>query len=178
MEEKQEKNVEKKTFEKLKEKIENVIDKIIEEDSIVQNIAMLCQLQDIHKNIENEEYWKEKIDNMYNEGSYGRYNEGYNARGVPGTGKYRDGSYSRRGVPGSGRRRYREGEDMMEEMKYSYGAYSDGNEYGENYRGEGTKELEKMLDYNIMLIEHLKKNAKNQEERQVIEQKQRELSEI
>lgn len=112
-----------------------------------------------------------------------RYREsgGYNEGG------YNEGGYGRRGVKGSGRGRYREsgrgsgryrGEEMLEEMNYSYGNYADGNEYGENYRGEGTKDLEKMLDYNIMLIEHLKKNAKNQEEMQVIEQKQRELSEI
>jgi hypothetical protein len=168
MEEKQEKNVEKKTFEKLKEKIENVIDKIIEEDSIVQNIAMLCQLQDIHKNIENEEYWKEKIDNMYNEGSYGRYNEGYNARGVKGTGRY-----SRyRGGRGSGRYR---GEEALDEMKEIYGEYAESSSYG-GYGAEGNMELIEMMADSLMdFVEHLKKTAKSPEEKQLIQQKLQEL---
>lgn len=172
-----EENKEKTVFDTLCEQVEEAIKKITEQKVQPGNIEYLYKLVDVHKDLANETYWKEKIDmryRNYNEGSYGR-------RGVPGTGRgrYREGGYNEGGYNGGrGSGRYREGEDMMEEMKYSYGAYSDGNEYGESYRGEGTKELEKMLDYNIMLIEHLKKNAKNQEEMQVIEQKQRELSEI
>lgn len=181
-EEKQEKQEikEKVWYEETIEQLESEIKKVNAEKVNPDNVTYLNKLVDDLKDIENIKYWKEKI-KMYRDGynNYNDFNDGsYGRRGVRGTGpysRYRDGEYGRRGVPGSGRR-YR-GEEMLDEMNYSYGAYSESSEYG-NYNGASTKELEKMLDCNVALIEHLKKNAKSQEEIQVIEQKVQEMSRL
>ena len=108
----------------------------------------------------------------YGRGSYGEYGEdSYGRRSRDSRGRYTEGSYGRRGYDS----KYR-GHDMLDEMSYSYGAYSEGNEYGDY--GASTNELEKMLDCNVALIEHLKKNAKSQEEMQIIDRKVQEMSRI
>lgn len=129
--------------EKLKEKAEELLNVYIEEGLNMENIDLVMKLTDIHKDMSNEKYWKEKIDMMfrnYNEdGSYGR-------RGVPGSGRrsYRDGgSYGRRGVPGTGRGRYR-GEEALEDMQYHYGNYSEGASYGHDQESE--KSFDKMIE--------------------------------
>lgn len=129
--------------EKLKEKAEELLNVYIEEGLNMENIDLVMKLTDIHKDMANEKYWKEKIDMMfrnYNEdGSYGR-------RGVPGSGRrsYRDGSsYGRRGVPGTGRGRYR-GEEVLEDMQYHYGNYSEGASYGHDQESE--KSFDKMIE--------------------------------
>lgn len=160
-EEKQEK---KNWCEKTLEQLEKEIEKVNSEEINPDNITYLGKVIDAHKDLMNEYYWKEKIYmyrdyNDYNEGSFGRI-------GVPGTGR----RYGRKGYD----TKYR-GEEMLDEMNYSYGVYSNGNEYG-NYNGVSTKELEKMLDCNVALIEHLRKNAKSQEEIQIIDQKVQEMS--
>ena len=165
-EEKQEKN----WCEEITQQVEKQIEEIANEKVSPNNVDYLYRLVDIHKDLENENYWKEKI-NMYNEGNYGRgsYNEGsYGRRGVKGTGRY-----SRyRGGRGSGRYR---GEDMLDEMKEIYGEYAESSSYG-NYGAEENMELiETMADSLMDFVEHLKKTAKSPEEKQLIQQKLQEL---
>lgn len=149
---------------------ENILNKLEEEiKSIneigVENIEYLSELVDIHKDLSNEKYWKEKIDIMYgNYGNYGEYSEGsYGRRGVPGTGRgrYREGSYGRRGVPGSGRGRYR-GEEMIDEMKYHYGNYQESYNNG-NYSAKedsAYKMTEAFKEFGFSIAEELEPNEK------------------
>ena len=125
---------------------------------------------------------------MYREGNYGEYNDyndSYGRRGVPGSGRgryregysegsYNEGSYGRRGVRGTGRGRYR-GEDMMEEMNFHYGEYSEGRDsYGAD--PETMKSLEKMLESVKKFMKHLEQEASSQEEVQMIKKTAKELS--
>lgn len=119
--------------EKLNEEVEKQIKEIQESGIQPANVDLLSKLINIHKNISNEDYWKEKVEIM-------RYSD-YGRRGVPGTGRrYRGdyGTYGRRGVKGTGRGRYR-GEDAMEEMQEHYEDYNDAHEemYNGNYGAEG-----------------------------------------
>lgn len=112
--------------EKVKKQVEEKINTIIEEGVENDNLDMLYKLVDIHKDIENESYWKSKKEVMEM-----RYND-YGRRGVPGTGRRYRGEYGRRGVAGTGRGRYR-GEDAMEEMQEHYNDYNEASQ--EAYRG-------------------------------------------
>lgn len=97
------------------EQTENIIEQILQQGLSSDNIDFLMKVVDVHKDIENENYWKEKKE-MYRD-----YERGY--------GDYSAGSYGRRGVPGTGRGRYR-GEEALDEMKYHYGNYMDSYSYG------------------------------------------------
>lgn len=115
--------------------------------------------------------------NSYNDG-YNEYGEDYGRRGVPGTGRRygNDMSYGRRGVPGTGRGRYR-GEEMIDEMSYHYGNYSDGKEmYGAD--GDTLESFKYMLKAFKDYYKHLKQEASSQEEVQLLEKTAREISEI
>lgn len=170
MEENKQSN-EKEIVELLNEKVEKIIKKIIDEDSVLENIALVYQLEDIHKDIKNEEYWKEKIEMMdygYNGYGNGSYNEGsYGRRGVAGTGRGRyhaGGNYGRRGVDA----KYR-GNELLDEMYQTYNDYSDGKEnYGADKQTmESFKYMVKSFkDY----YKHLKQNASGQEEMQILDQ--------
>lgn len=167
--------------EEITQQVEKQIEEIANEKVSVNNVEYLYRLVDIHKDLKNEEYWKEKID-MYNEGNYSRYSDGYGAesygrRGVKGTGpysRYRESSYGRRGVPGSGRGRYR-GEEMMDEMYQNYSDYSDGRD---NYGADQTtlKSLDKMLESVKKFMQHLQSEAKSQEEVEMIKETAKEIS--
>lgn len=156
-----------KTFsEKINEPVETKIGELLKEGIKKENVDYLYKLVDIHKDIENEKYWKEKI-MRYRE--YGNYSEGYGRRGVKGTGRgrYRDGGYN------AGYR----GEEMMDEMAYHYGNYNDGRE---NYGADDAtlESLEKMLDSVKKFMKHLKNEASSQEEMKMIKETAREISEM
>lgn len=155
-------------------KIQNLLEKGINED----NLDLLYKLVDIHKDIKNEEYWEVKKMN-YREYNEGGYNEGgYGRRGVPGSGRgrYNEGSYNRRGVPGSGRGRYR-GEEMMDEMMYHYGNYSEGKSmYGADH--DTMKSFKYMLKSFKDYYKHLKQEASSQEEAELLEETAREMLEM
>ena len=146
-EKKQETNV----LDKTKEEVERIIKQITENGLQTANVELLYKLIDVHKDIENENYWKEK-ENMHRgrdyfmDDSYGRQRDS--------RGRYMD-SYGRRGVPGSGRRRYR-GEEMIDEMSKHYGDYNEGRETYGNDR-ETEKSFEKMLqsleDFTYLLMQ-------------------------
>ena len=177
MEEKKEtqETQEKDVIEKVTEEVDKSIKRIMEQGVQTNNIDFLYKMIDVKKDI--AEIEKEEQEMMYgNYANYGEYNESGNYNGGrrrDSRGRYMEGnSYGRRGYD----TKYR-GHDMLDEMNYSYGAYSDNNEYG-NYGETSTKELKKMLDCNIALIEHLKKNAKSQEEIEIIDRKVQEMSRL
>lgn len=152
-----------KTFgEKINEPVENKINELLNEGIKKENVDYLYKLVDIHKDIENEKYWKEKI-MRYRE--YGNYSEDYGRRGVKGTGRgrYRDSGYR--------------GEEMMDEMAYHYGNYNEGRE---NYGADDAtlESLEKMLDSVKKFMKHLKNEASSQEEIKMIKETAREISEM
>ena len=119
---------------KAKEEVEKLIKQITESGLQVANVELLYKLIDIHKDINNEEYWEKKEENMM----YRDYDNYSGGRSRDSRGRYMD-SYGKRGYD----TKYR-GHDMLDEMNYSYGAYSDNNEYG-NYGETSTKELEGSL---------------------------------
>ena len=133
-EKKQETNV----LDKTKEEVEKLIKQITESGLQVANVELLYKLIDIHKDIENEKYWKEKEENMM----YRDYDNYGGGRSRDSRGRYME-SYGRRGVPGTGRGRYR-GYDMIEEMGEHYGDYSEGRDNYGNDR-ETEKSFDKML---------------------------------
>ena len=167
-----------KVLDKLKEETDKSMKRVLEQGVQTNNIDFLYKMIDVKKDI--AEIEKEEQEMMYsNYGNYGRdsygeYEGNYSGgRRRDSRGRYMEGgSYGRRGYD----TKYR-GHDMLDEMNYSYGAYSDNNEYG-NYGETSTKELKKMLDCNIALIEHLKKNAKSQEEIEIIDRKVQEMSRL
>lgn len=167
----------KTTLQKVKNEIETFINNILEKGIDSENIDTLYKIIDIHKDIANEEYWqvkKEEIDMRYraygNEG-YGEYSESgsYGRRGVPGTGRGRyseGGSYGRRGVKGTGRGRYR-GEEMMDEMMYHYGNYSESGQYGAE--GEAMESLSNLMESAYEYFKNLKESANSQDEVKMME---------
>ena len=150
----------------LKNKSVEKIKKLLEENNneiTGNNLEPIGKLLDIHKDIANVEYWKEKEEsNMYgnyngrnpSHGSYGEYRD---------YGNYNDyGEYGRRGVDS----KYR-GYGHLDRMYQDYSRYEDyKGRYGAN---EDTK---KSLEYMLRSMEDfarmLKEDAKSQEEVQMI----------
>ena len=170
---------EKKVSENLKEKIEEKIKEIVEKNGIqATNIEYLYKLVDIHKDLENEEFWKKEEEKMnYRYGDMEDYS--YGRRGAPGTGRYRE-SYGRRGVPGTGRGRYR-GDYEIEEMKENYMNYNDANE--ETMRGnygaenEMIKSAEEIMKNIYAIVEEIGETD-SPEVKQIIKKYSRKISEM
>lgn len=169
----------KKIIKKVEEKIKSLLDA----DMDKTNVDQIYKLVDIHKDIKNEEYWKVKEEYYMNYGNYGGY------------GNYSEGSYGRRGVAGTGRGRYRaggnysagdnysargydakyRGEDMIEEMHDSYNDYMESGSYG----GPETMEaLQYMLKSAEDFFKHIKKEAKSQEEIEMVRKTAKRISEM
>ena len=174
-EEKQEKKLE----EKITEQIDKKINSIIEQGIQIGNIDFLGKMIDVKKDI--AEIKKEEEEFMY--GNYGNYSYNESGRNYNGgrrrdsRGRYMESeSFGRRGVKGSGRGRYR-GEEMMDEMMYHYGNYSEGIEqYGAD--NETMKSFEYMLKSFKDYYKHLKQEASSQQEVQMLEDVAREISEM
>ena len=117
-------------------------------------------------------------------GNYGDYDNYGNY------GEYVDGSYGRRGVKGTGRGRYRggrgsgnyRGEEMMDEMKYHYGNYSEGREqYNRGNYGakqDTMKSLDYMMQSVVDFVEMLKQDADSQEEVELIKRYTKQISQM
>ncbi|HIS62318.1 MAG TPA: hypothetical protein IAC14_08765 [Candidatus Scybalomonas excrementigallinarum] len=161
----------------VKEENEKVIKKLLESGLNLQNLDSLYKAIDIYKDLANVDYWQEKKEDlkMRYRGSYNDYGE-YGRRGVKGTGRSRygdDNAYGRRGVPGSGRGRYR-GEEMIDEMMYEYGNYTEGKEnYGTDQ--ETMKSFKYMLKAFKDYYKHLKQEASSEEEVEMLEETAREM---
>lgn len=186
------KETEKTLLERLKEKTEKVLDNVLEQGIQEDNIDILSKMVDIHKDIANEEYWQEKKEVMKmryrygdNEmGNYGEYSDGYSDGGY-------SGNYGRRGVKGTGRGRYRggrgsgryRGEEMIDEMQFHYGNYSDGKDEFSAGGSYGAKEdTMKALDYMmksvVQFVQMLEEEASSQEEMQIIKKYTKKISEM
>ena len=161
-----------KVLDKLKEETDKSMKRVLEQGVQTNNVDFLYKMIDIKKDI--AEIEKEEQEMMY--GNYGRYDDmSYSGgRRRDSRGRYMEGgSYGRRGVPGTGRGRYR-GEEMMDEMMYHYGNYSEGREqYGAD--NETLKSFEYMLKSFKDYYKHLKKEASSQHEIQMLEETAREM---
>ena len=157
---------------KTKSEVERIIKQITESGLQIANVELLYKLIDIHKDIENEKYWKEKEENMM----YRDYDNYGGGRSRDSRGRYMDGSYGRRGVPGTGRGRYR-GYDMIEEMGEHYGNYSEGRDTYGNDR-ETEKSFDKMLqsleDFTYLIMQE----ADSQDKIEKVRKTARKISEF
>ena len=179
-EEKKEKT---KTVNKVNEEVDKTINRIIEQGVQTNNIDFLYKMIDIKKDI--AEIEKEENEMMYNAGNYGRnyYNEGTMGNYVRGS--YNEGNYGARGrerdsqgrfTGGRGSGRYR-GEQMIDDMSYHYGNYSEGREqYGTDE--DTMKSFKYMLKSFKDYYKHLKQEASTQQEVQMLEETAREMLEM
>lgn len=163
------------------DKIKKLVKKELEQFSDTtelngDELDVLYKLVDIDKDLENIDYWKCKKEVMkmrYN--NYGEYSEGGYSEG---------GNYGRRGVPGSGRGRYRgysEGEEMLEDMKESYGAYSESRNYGRGNYGaeqESMKALEETMQLFTEFAQKMIQEVDSPEAKQIIKKHLRKISQM
>lgn len=162
---------------KTKSEVERIIKQITENGLQTANVEILYKLIDIHKDIENEKYWKEKEEESMYRGRDFFMDDSYNGgRSRDSRGRYMDGSYGRRGVPGTGRGRYR-GYDMIEEMGEHYGDYSEGRDNYGNDR-ETEKSFDKMLqsleDFTYLIMQE----ADSQDKIEKVRKTARKISEF
>ena len=174
----EEKEVEKNTMQSLKELVETELKDILDIGIQEDNIDNLGKLVDIHKDIENEEYWKEKEEvykmRYYDENRYGeddyRGDYSYGRRGRPA------------GAPRDSRGRYRGPEGKMHEAMEHYGNYTAASEEAHrgNYGAEqdSMKALEYMLESVCDFMEMLERDAGSQEETQMIKKYARKIGEM
>lgn len=167
---------EKKTWqEDVKKETEKQMKNVLQQGVNPANIKYLSDLIDIYKDLSNVDYWKEKIKmygNRYS-GEYGRdsYNEGsYGRRRRDSRGRFMEGNFGERGYGAN----YR-GEEYMENMYRNYQDYSEGRE---NYGADDVtlESLSKMLQSTKDFLKMLKKDAKSQEEVEMIKQTAKEIS--
>jgi len=167
--------------EKVTKEVEKSICRLIENGLEKEDVELLGDLVDIHKDIENEKYWKNKEENTmyynrYNDGTYSRdFSGAYGRQGMKGTGPYS--RYN--GGRGSGRY---SGEESFDDMRESYRDYREAsNSYNAgNYGAE--QDTMKSLDYMLksvhQFLKMLKEDANNEEEMQLIKQYTRKMSEM
>lgn len=161
------------------DKIKNMIAKELSQfgntDLDRNELDVLYKLVDICKDLENIDYWnvkKEVMKMRYNE--YGDYSEG----------GY--GNYGRRGVPGTGRSRYRagsysEGEEMLENMRDSYSAYSESRSYSRGNYGaeqESMKALEDTMELFTEFAQKMIQEVDSPEAKQIIKKHLRKISQM
>ena len=165
---------------KIKECVKKEIDKIMKDGIGQHNLEALYKLVDIHKDIENEEYWrfKEGGDNMYDREEYGARRRERDSRG-----RYREGgrdSYGGRGRgDGSGTRYGARIYDIMdgwEEYKDGMDEYRDRGSYGA--KEKGLESLEFMLDAFVKWFEDISRDAETQEEVDLIKKYAKKIREM
>ena len=160
---------------KVKELVCKELEKFSNSELTSEELDVLYKLVDIDKDLENIDYWKCKKEVMkmrYND--YGDYSEG----------GYSEGRYGRRGVPGTGRGRYRgysEGEEMLDDMKESYGAYSESRSYGRGNYGaeqESMKALEETMQLFTEFAQKMIQEVDSPEAKQIIKKHLRKISQM
>ena len=171
MEEGNKEEVKENIIPKTQEEVEKLIKTVTENGLQASNVQLLYQLIDIHKDIENEKYWKKKEENnMYMRDDYGNDYRGGRSRDSQGRfmGDRRSTSYR--------------GQRVLDEMYDGYRNYSDGREEYDrgNYgaKGETMKSLEYMLESVTDFIEMLQHDAGSQEEIDMIKKYTRRISEM
>ena len=164
-------------LEKIKNMIEKELNQVSSRELNEDELDILYKLIDIDKDIENIDYWKVKKEVMkmrYN--NYGDYSEG-------GYGNYNN--YGRRGVPGTGRGRYRgysDGEEMLEDMRDSYSAYSESrNAYSRGNYNAGEDSMEALEDTMRLFTEFAQKMVQevdSPEAKQIIRKHLKKISQM
>ena len=148
----------KKTSEQVEEKISNIVNGGINSD----NIEILGDLIDIHKDIANEKYWKKK-EEVYDMRYRDYDDDNYGRRSRDSRGRY------------MGRGRSYEGEDMIEAMREHYDNYMEGGRYNGS-------EKEKAFDYMLKSAEdffcYLMEEVENPDQLEKIRRTARRISEI
>ena len=169
----EEKKKEQSMDEKLCEKVDEKINTILEQGIQAGNVDMLSKMVDIKKDVAKMKKEEEEMRYMmgsYNDGrggNYGEYDNYSGGRRRDSRGRYMEGeSYGRRGVKGTGRGRYR-GEEMMDEMAYHYGNYSEGRQYGAE--GEAMEALSNLMESAYEYFKELKENANSPDEVKMME---------
>lgn len=170
--EEENKEVKQDIISKAKEEVEKLIKAATENGLQASNVQLLYQLIDIHKDIENEKYWKNKEEAM-------RYmRDDYDMENYRG-GRSRD---SQGRFMGDRRMTSYRGQRVLDEMYNGYRNYNDGKEeYNRgNYgaRNETMKSLEGMLESVTDFIEMLQNDASSQEEVDMIKHYTRKISEM
>lgn len=161
----------------LKNKVENKLQEFLQVGIKEDNVDYLYKLIDIHKDIENEEYWKFK-----KEGIKMRYNTNY---GRDDYDREEYGNYRRRGRDSRGRYMARgnyRGEEMIDDMREMYGDYSESREEYDrgNYgaKEDTMKSLDYMLKSVVQFMQMLESDASSEEEMQLIKKYARKISEM
>lgn len=161
----------------IKEMVETELKGALDEGIQQDNIDDIGKLVDIHKDIENEEYWKKKEEvyrmRYYDENRYGEDDYGM------------DRSYGRRGrpmnAPRDSRGRYRGPETKIHEMMEHYGNYSAASEAANrgNYGAEedSMKSLDYMLKCVCVFMDMLEEEAGSPEEAQMIKKYKKKMAE-
>lgn len=151
------------TTESIKSEIEKILGDISNEGVNQSNVDYIFKLVDIHKDLNQEDYWEVK--KMYYRDSrrydYDRDDMSY------GRGRRRD-----------SRGRYK-GHDMIDEMSDYYGKYMetrDGRSYGG--REDSIKSLDYMMASAYDFICMLEQDAKSDEEMDIIRKYARKISEL
>lgn len=163
---------------------EELIKQLLQQGISMENLEILYKLVDIHKDINNEIYWKIKESEiMYgNYGNYNGYNDGYNNYSRyneynDGYGRERYGEYGRRGVDS----KYR-GHEHMDRMYNNYNRYEEGREQynrgNYNAKGDTLKSLEYMLESATDFFKMLKNEASSPEEQQLVKEYTKRISEM
>ena len=166
---------------KIKALVVKELEQFSDEELDDDDLDVLYKLIDIDKDLENIDYWKVKKEVMkMRYSNYGGYSEG-------GYSEERYGNYGRRGVPGTGRGRYRagsysEGEEMLEDMKESYGAYSESrNAYGRGNYGAGQESMKALEDTMELFTEFTQKmiqEVDSPEAKQIVKKYLRKISQM
>lgn len=153
----------------LKKLVEEKLNDITQEGLNLQDLQVVSELVDVHKDLCNEDYWKAKKEAMKM-----RYNRGYDEYG-------RD-PYVREpyGRGRDGRGRYR-GEETMDNMYNGYRYYSKGKEEMNmgNYsaKADTMESLEYMMESVMQFLKMLKEDA-SPEEMGLIREYTRKISEM
>lgn len=144
---------------KTREEVEKIMGNIVNNGLQIEDVDLLYKLIDIHKDIENECYWKIKEENMryYNDNSY-----------AGGRSRDAQGRYVDRG------RRYR-GEDMIDRVHDDYRNYNYGKD---TYSGNTTQSLEYMMQSIVDFISMLQDEVDSQEEMDIVRRYSRKISEM
>ena len=132
-----------------------------------ENVDYLYKLEDIHKDIANEFYWKEKEDNMRYMGR-GQSMDSYRRRARDSRGRYTThDSYDRP---------YRGEEHLMDMQDHYRGYYTDREKYGAD--NATLDSLAAMLDSGKNFFKMLMRDAKSQEEVEMIKETAKEVAEM
>lgn len=157
------------TMKSIKTLVETELKEMLEMGIQPENIDNISKLIDIHKDIENEQYWNKK-EEVYEMRYYNDYRDD----------RY-SGNYGRRGVPGTGRGRYRGAEDKVYEMMDHYSNYSAASDAANNgnYGAEedSVKYLDKMLNCVCVFMDMLEEEASSQEEAQMVKKYRKRIAE-